>query len=132
MSPNVHAISDAASAAFSKLVACPAQGCDDGQLLGGTCETCGGTGRVMPSPEHLAACAIERRVSATLERDHVHGGFSPIYHGPTTQLSWNGARNHRDEAETALVDALRSAGLTASAIPGWGVRVMREEVARAA
>jgi hypothetical protein len=50
---NVHSMSDRASAAFSRMVACPAMGCDDGLVHGDECERCGGEGRVMPEPQKV-------------------------------------------------------------------------------
>jgi len=49
---SAHVMSDAASVAFSRLVPCSAPACEDGVLFGeDTCETCGGSGRVMPIVE---------------------------------------------------------------------------------
>lgn len=52
---NAHEMTDRASAAFSRLVACPAPACDDGLVSGDTCEQCGGEGRVMPEPKRAKA-----------------------------------------------------------------------------
>lgn len=112
-SSNVHAISDAASVAFSKQVPCQAPGCVQGVIGICACEICEGSGHVAVRPFKVVLGEVLKQLATS----YVFGAFdcsknpAGVHELRFVQTTWSARNEARaaHEAERALLRAGYSA-----------------------